>query len=67
MVVNVDSIEVQQEGAHAQGREDNVTFYGKSFILDHMGMLVELFGGRDDVDGAQMNMGYLIHTFEGVP
>jgi N-carbamoylputrescine amidase len=45
-------------------REGNVAFYGRSFISDQTGMLIEYFGSRDNVDGTQMNAGYLVHTFE---
>jgi N-carbamoylputrescine amidase len=45
------------------GRDGNVTFYGKSFILDQMEMLIEHFGSRDNVYGTQTDAEYLIHTF----
>jgi N-carbamoylputrescine amidase len=46
------------------GREGDITLYGRSFISYQTGMLVEHFRSRDNVDGTQMDVGYLVHTFD---
>jgi agmatine/peptidylarginine deiminase len=51
------------------GVEDEIEFYGGSFIADHTGDIVEHFGNGDDdddddVDGMQTAAGYLVHTFD---